>query len=64
MAILKYYSEYRNFPKLDGKASVIIRGESLFLCKDESEIWITIAISQAEKRELLKTLLREFLDMR
>lgn len=63
MAILKHYNEYRDFPKLGAKVGILIRGEQFFLLNDE-EIWIELKISQGDKQALLKTLAREFMDVR
>lgn len=58
-----YYVFGSNEPKKGDKVDITIRGNQLFLCKEGTNVWIELRISDAEKTSLMRALVKDFLEV-
>lgn len=50
-----------NKPKKGGRIDITLRGNQMFLCSEHPNIWIELRVSNAEKTNLMKALMKDFL---
>lgn len=48
-------------PKKGDKVDITIRGNQMFLCNEYPNIWIELRVSNAEKTNLMRALMKDFL---